>query len=193
MVVKLKYIMARAVEEEKEDPELWKWKDFGIIKEGLVWGRPQLELPYDPKGYPKIETTIGGISKTIDELKKESEQHNIKPSNQVTLKAKGGFDPTNPFNPTGLDDTKQEETPKEGDTENKDKDKDKAPGENDPVVAEHCLVRLLDVGVEAGRRYEYRLRIKMKNPNQGLELSKIAYPKLAKDEYTYSEWVTVPL
>jgi hypothetical protein len=192
MIAKLKYIMARAIEAEKEDPDLEKWKDFGVINAGLVWGRPQLELPYEPKGYPKIETTIGGISKTIEELKKESEQHNIKPPNQVVLKAKGGFDPTNPFNPTGLDDTKQEETPKEGDTENKDKDKDKAPGENDPVVAEHCLVRLLDVGVEPGKRYEYRLRIKMKNPNHGLELSKVAYPKLAKDEYIYSDWVTVP-
>jgi hypothetical protein len=37
----------------------------------------------------------------------------------------------------------------------------------EPKPPEHCLVRVLDVTVRPGTTYQYRLRVRMANPNQG--------------------------
>jgi hypothetical protein len=45
--------------------------------------------------------------------------------------------------------------------------------------------------VQPGFSYEYRVRVKMANPNYKQE-KLVAYPSLAKDKELYGEWTTVP-
>jgi hypothetical protein len=64
--------------------------------------------------------------------------------------------------------------------------------ETDPsAIPEHCLVRIIDVAVEPGRRYEYRFKVRIRNPNFKRD-QVAAPPELAKSEHLVSEWVYVP-
>ncbi len=53
---------------------------------------------------------------------------------------------------------------------------------------EHCLVRLLDVKIQPGKTYEYRIQVRMANPNYGRPAREIAWPGLAKEKEIVSEW-----
>lgn len=59
-----------------------------------------------------------------------------------------------------------------------------------PVEIENYLLRFVDCDVEPGRTYEYRLRLRMLNPNFGLD-KYVANPEFAKETYRvlYSKWV----
>jgi hypothetical protein len=58
-------------------------------------------------------------------------------------------------------------------------------------VADYCLVRLIDVTVQPGHTYEYRLRIVMANPNYGRrDASNVAYTEKAE---LFSDWSTMPI
>jgi hypothetical protein len=59
------------------------------------------------------------------------------------------------------------------------------------AIPENCLVRFLDVTVQPGYTYEYRVRIKMANPNYN-QPKLVAYPSLAKDKELLGEWVSLP-
>jgi hypothetical protein len=56
---------------------------------------------------------------------------------------------------------------------------------------EHCLVRLIDVTVEPGKTYEYRLRVKMANPNY--KRKEVADPTYAQIPTLESEWSKMPI
>jgi hypothetical protein len=66
-----------------------------------------------------------------------------------------------------------------------------------PVEVEHLLLRLVDVDVSPGLTYEYRIRLKMQNPNFGHE-KEVANPAHANIKELYSPWalltktITVP-
>jgi hypothetical protein len=47
------------------------------------------------------------------------------------------------------------------------------------LVPDYCLVRVIDVTVEPGKVYQYRLRVRMANPNFGRK--DVAAPELARD------------
>lgn len=58
------------------------------------------------------------------------------------------------------------------------------------VVPEYCLVRFLDVTVEPGKIYRYRIKIRMANPNFGRP--DVAWPALANDkDITAPQWTVV--
>src|SRR5262249_26555392 len=59
----------------------------------------------------------------------------------------------------------------------------------------HCLLRFVDVTVESGKSYKYRLRVRMMNPSSppGPEQRKDPRPQLARDKVLKPEWVRVPL
>ncbi len=57
------------------------------------------------------------------------------------------------------------------------------------VIPEHCLLRVVDVTVEPGRTYLYRLRVRMANPNWGR--TDVAAPAQARDREIVSEWYEV--
>jgi hypothetical protein len=56
---------------------------------------------------------------------------------------------------------------------------------NGKGVPEYCLVRFLDVTIEPGKSYEYRFKIKLRNPNY-------AYPLSRPKELVSGDWVQVP-
>jgi hypothetical protein len=53
------------------------------------------------------------------------------------------------------------------------------------------LVRFFDVDLEPGHTYEYKIRVRMKNPNQGKE-TEVTVESDAKDVELYSDWKTTP-
>ncbi|MFO0845347.1 MAG: hypothetical protein U0797_23680 [Gemmataceae bacterium] len=56
----------------------------------------------------------------------------------------------------------------------------------DVDLPEHVLVRLIDVTVEPGKFYEYRLQVRMGNPN--LHRIDVASPAYAREKELVSEW-----
>jgi hypothetical protein len=57
------------------------------------------------------------------------------------------------------------------------------------IIPKYCLVRLLDVTVEPGKTYGYRMQIRMTNPNK--DRKDVAWASLAKDDDIRSEWIEV--
>jgi hypothetical protein len=54
-----------------------------------------------------------------------------------------------------------------------------APAAPPAFVPDHCLLRVIDVTVQPGKVYPYRLRVRMANPNYGRQ--DVAAPELARD------------
>jgi hypothetical protein len=64
-----------------------------------------------------------------------------------------------------------------------------APGQA-AAVPEHCLVRLVDLTVQPGYSYKYRVRVRMGNPNYGRK--DVLSPSYSKDKELISEeWFTI--
>jgi hypothetical protein len=65
------------------------------------------------------------------------------------------------------------------------------PGFGDPTqqleLPEHCMVRLIDVTVQPGKRYEYRLAVRMGNPNKDRK-REVASPTYATEKELVGEW-----
>src|SRR5262249_46641669 len=63
-----------------------------------------------------------------------------------------------------------------------------------PTPVDYCLLRFLDVTVEPGKSYRYRVKVKMANPNYSPEPGKRkdTYVQFAKDEVLTSDWAYVP-
>ncbi|HKB35650.1 MAG TPA: hypothetical protein VKD72_04300, partial [Gemmataceae bacterium] len=59
----------------------------------------------------------------------------------------------------------------------------------------HCLLRFVDLNVEAGKTYRYQFRVRMRNPNYSPEPDKRkdTTPELARDKVLFSDEVRVPL
>jgi hypothetical protein len=61
-----------------------------------------------------------------------------------------------------------------------------------PVEIEHLLLRLIDVDVQPGLTYQYRIRLRMLNPNHGEKmLSLVSNPAYTKEKELYSPWTQV--
>lgn len=61
---------------------------------------------------------------------------------------------------------------------------------DDVAYPDHCLIRLVDVTVEPGKTYQYRLRVRMGNPNFGRK--DVASPAYATEKELKSDWFTIP-
>lgn len=57
--------------------------------------------------------------------------------------------------------------------------------------ADFVLFRLIDITVQPGKTYEYRIRIKMVNPNYGKPDSQLSFHDLGLKKELTSEWVEV--
>ncbi len=68
------------------------------------------------------------------------------------------------------------------------------PGNNQgvapPTDIEHLLLRFVDVDVQPGRTYEYRVRLRMLNPNFK-QTKEVANPAYATVEHLYSAWAQI--
>jgi hypothetical protein len=58
-------------------------------------------------------------------------------------------------------------------------------------LPDYCLLRFPDVTVEPGRTYEYRVRVRMANPNQGKK-TKVEETSLAEPKELLGPWAEVP-
>lgn len=59
------------------------------------------------------------------------------------------------------------------------------------VLPDYCLLRFLDFDVELGRSYEYRLRVRMANPNYGKK-SRVEKESFAEPKELLGPWARVP-
>jgi hypothetical protein len=192
----LRLTLAHAVDIEPEDPDMLKYN--GVVNYGLVLPRPKLELPYDPdpekSRYPNLQ--IPGVQETINKLNEISAgDSSLKPPEQLQSRLSGkNIDPLSPFQPVGnADETeKTEPTAPTSSSSGEKKKSEEGKEEPDPVVPEKALVRIIDTLVAPGFTYEYRIKVKMSNPNYNRQKD-VAYPKLAKEkEIEASEWTYVP-
>jgi hypothetical protein len=186
-------LFAEAVDYERDDPEFHKYE--GILNKGLMMVRPQLERGQ----YPKIE--IPGIKEAIAKLDKESQGEEMKrPLSDLArkLQKKGVdvYDPLNPFLPEEEEEANKamQEKPTQPPTASPDKKAEKKDTDADAelLIPDKALVRFMDVTVQPGLVYEYRIKVKMANPNYQ-QKSNLAYAALAKDkEIEATEWTLVP-
>ena len=169
---------------EPEEPRLLQ---AGLIREGLVMARPAMARGLK---YPTKELEIPSVKKSLEDIEKALAEKNRPIANPVPRR----FDKTKDFdpfsaNPLGGNDPNQGGTgfevsqpPKSGEgTVGK-------PAQDELLIPEYVLVRFLDLTVQPNHSYEYRVRIKMANPNYGKE-HMVVSGKLAKQkELTASEW-----
>jgi hypothetical protein len=182
-------LFARAVDYEKDDADLYKYE--GVLSKGLAMVRPQLERGQ----YPKEE--IKSIKDAIAALDKLSQGPEIKrPLSDLArkLQKKGAnvYDPFNPLLPEEQEEANKPATEKpnqpSGDSSDKKKDSD---SDSELLIPEKALVRFIDVTVEPGFAYEYRIKVRMANPNY--KQKNVAYSRLAEmKDIEASEWTPVP-
>jgi hypothetical protein len=59
------------------------------------------------------------------------------------------------------------------------------------VIADRALVRFIDLSVEAGQSYQYRIKLKMHNPNYD-RTDDVTIPEIAKSKFLESDWRVIP-
>jgi hypothetical protein len=184
-------IFAAAVDYEKEEPDYYKYE--GILNKGLVMVRPQL----DRGQYPKVE--LESIKNTISKLDKESQGPEMKrPLSDLARKLKKQgvniYDPLNPLISEEEEEANKAAQPNQPPPDSSDKKSEKKDTDADAelLIPDKALVRFIDVNVEPGLAYEYRIKVKMANPNYH-QKKNLAYAGLAeKKEIEASEWTLVP-
>jgi hypothetical protein len=128
--------------------------------------------------YPDVAGELKGIKETLDKLTGGTTKRIAVPPSKFRTQ---NFDPFNPQAAPATD----AEAPKP------DKSDDKAEAPEDVTVPDYCLVRLVDVTIETGKFYRYRIKIRMGNPNYNRpDVASPAY-KLAK-EMESKEWFELP-
>jgi hypothetical protein len=129
--------------------------------------------------YPdkKLYNHIPNLKKTLNELKQEGAA-----TKQIAA-------PRSRFAPKTVDPWR----PAQQNTEDsKTPTKEEAPKE-DATVPEHCLVRVIDITIEPGKTYQYRLQVRMANPNY--QRKDVASQSYAQDEelpVDDKKWFEVP-
>lgn len=182
------WLFRRAARFEEEDPKL---RGYHMILDGLVMARPGLARG---QKYLTKEAEIPSLRKTVEDIDKA-----LADKKQPVVSALShrfgqgaefsafklnplGDQPGNPGAPAPASVIRPggELTP--GGDPNKG-------AQEEPLMPEHVLVRFLDFTVKAGHAYEYRIRVKMANPNFGKKGGEVAYIKLAKErELVSAEW-----
>jgi hypothetical protein len=184
------------------------------LSDALVMSRPKAVREGQ---YPDIESKLKNIEDTLAELKKSREGQIIKPKNRFKDEEKlnifgskqssgsesgsgmgptsptppggsGGFGPASPRPPGGSGGFGPTSPAPPG--TGGDRDYPGGTG-NQKVAPKYCLVRFLDVTIEPGKSYNYRLKIRLANPNYGLKATDVAWDSLARDKELESDWVEV--
>lgn len=188
MIDDLNAIKALAVDFEANDPKL---QEYGMLNDGLVAPRPMLarDAKYPPVDVKALDESI----KAMDKLMKPDSK---RPASDLARKLKGGkgvFNPFNPFNPFQFDEQENNAPPANKLPAQGGKEAEKNPSEDpdaDLMIPDNVLVRLLDL-VQPGYTYEYRIKVKMANPNYK-RTKDLAYAALGKEpELKAGEWTMV--
>jgi hypothetical protein len=179
-------MMARVPEPASEDGELAKFADQMIVP-GLVMPR----LPLARGEYPKIE--IPSLEKSIKALSAADKDAVKPPKSFLRTKVESkGFDPFDPHPQYSDEEPEKKPEPK---PQAKPRDNATASAAGDGpelLIPEYVLLRFLDVTVRPGYSYEYKVKLRMENPNH-LQKSKVAYRALAENELIEAaEFTPVP-
>jgi len=208
----LKRVNAMSAGDAPQDEKLSQYP--GIINVGLVARLPKLAR--DQK-YPDVR--LQGIKDSLtklDEASKNTSTPILSPQAQK-LTGKDNYDPFNPFADSGGSDTGMPGAGMPGagmpggygdSNQNSkmmrqmmgqrrgagDSDAPGAANENEPppepIVADSCLLRFIDVNIDPGYTYEYQIRIKMLNPNYGKK-KEVAFKSLAEKREIMTDWIPV--
>ena len=124
----------------------------------------------DQSTYPDVEGQLKAIQLTLEKLADASRKPNAAPP----AKVRPDFDPFNPKVPAAPKGDKAAPEPAK-----------------DVAIPDHCLVRLIDITIEPGKFYRYRLKIKMANPNYNHPNVAVPADKLAR-ELVSDNWYELP-
>jgi hypothetical protein len=199
-------LFSRALDVEDPPQELTPF-----VWEGLTGPLPKLsrDLKYPELKLKKIEEALADMKK-----KAQEEAKLYMPKGAPSKFAGGGFDPTNP---RGFKDQEPSTGPAGGPgmmgpggmagpggvagpggraPGRGGLDGEGVPGgammTSEPELAEQALLRFIDVNVEPGYTYQYRIKVRMLNPNYERKKD-VAYAKLAKDkQLKAAEWAPTP-
>jgi hypothetical protein len=178
---------------EAENPDLQRvllWSDH------LVMPRP-IQFPESPP-YPALEMELTSIKSSVDELNK-SDAPKVAPTNPFKNE-----DHLDPYSLNQMADDKESDTdkgtnpPKTGPdgvgaglegSDNKDGSRTNPFAGQQLRAPSSALIRFLDFYVEPGKTYEYRVQVRMANPNYN---RKDVREDLAEKPELVSEWVEVP-
>jgi hypothetical protein len=178
---------------EDEDPRL---KDINVVSRGLVMGLP---AQFKKGQYPDMTKKLHNLDATLVKLSEEA-------AKKAIITPKKLLDDS--FSPFDVETTKETPLPSAP------PDAGEAPkqpividGKNPYVIPGHgeqaqlketpilhCLIRIVDVSLEGGKTYRYRIKVKMANPNYYPKPTerKDTYPAFAKDKELESDWYEVP-
>jgi hypothetical protein len=196
----LPYIVYSGQNTEPDDPKL-----DPVIFDGLFMPRLQ---QFRENQYPPIEMDLKNIKATLDELAKldKAKVGDAAPLSRFSTQGFNMFraregDPNRPN--TGANTggerpggTLRIRPPEMGGLKGGKGRRPGVPQEGQPTQdvqpPEHCLVRVLDVTVEPGKTYQYRIQVRMANPNY-LRADEVRNPNDAKPkEITSNGWFQVP-
>ncbi len=170
---------------EPENPKYAAISFTGLVMRPLLQFRDKPEsAPAEPAAddienhYPMVEAKLKNIQETLEALKSKDPAEIAKPPEQFNPDS--AFDP---FNPSA-----QIEKPAA------------AGGAGNPMggaagaqqtIPEHCLIRLIDLTIEPGKTYQYRIQVRMANPNY--KRPDVANPDWANSpELVSDKWYEIP-
>lgn len=164
-----RWLMQRAVEPEVEDNDQAK---AVILNKSMVMPRPKLGKDTDT--YPPVK--LKNISTTLAEYSKAAAKG--KPSLGASPFNRRLSGEADIFNIEGS------ETPA---------DMNVMTGDNKPIdfLPDHILMRFMDVTVKPGFTYEYRMQVRLTNPNYE-KRDLVAYPYLAEVKELKAPWALIP-
>ncbi len=161
-------LVLSGLQTEEEDKELDPVYQDGLVMPRLFSARPEQ--------YPKVEKELPTIQKTLKAMKEADtsrigrvtnpfDPNGIDPFNQRPAGAGNNPNPAAPPGPNGPN-------PLGGRLTGRLPIGPAQPGAVNPqqgslILPEYCLIRVIDVTIKAGESYQYRLRVRMANPNWG--------------------------
>jgi hypothetical protein len=163
-----------------------------VIFPGLVM--PKL-LTFRPHEYPQVEAGLRTLRKTLGQLSKPAappapnapdDANKAELDKRPAPKAEAEV-------PLGIAKPRPEPFPAGIAKPRKSPPVKPAPPKAAPAVVgmpEYCLLRVIDPTVQPGRTYQYRLQVRMANPNHGRK--DVAAPELAQAREIDSDWYEVP-
>jgi hypothetical protein len=180
-------LMAAVPEPQQDDEKLFKFP--GVMNDGLAMALPMLAHGKYPDMVPRE------VDKAIKDL--EDKYKDKTPPVVTAFQKKAQKKGVDAFNLRPFSETDDQQQPEKKPETNPMKPENPSAAEEgpEPEIPEHCLVRFMDLAVEPGYTYEYRVKVKMANPNYG-KPKVVAYRRLA----TYPElepegddtWALVP-
>jgi hypothetical protein len=157
---------------QEDDPKL-----DDVIVDGLVM--PRLYSARGADQYPKIEEDLKTIDATLKQLEKDKKEGTFVATQATNFNA-APFDPfkrqignrqNTGMGPTATPPPKRQPVipggPNRGGRQLGGLERGAGAAQDKLILPDHCLIRVLDVTVKPGESYQYRLRVRMANPNFG--------------------------